>query len=298
VTPRLERGARPRRGDPRRDQPCRGGPRRDPLGRRGVALVLALWVLVLLSFLGLETGVFARADTGSARTLKERLQTYYLARGGLEQGMGWVSDYYQRHPASRLMAKRRGRDFEAVDAPRPPLLTWLSDRGLEGVPLGEGSFSLRFEDLSGRINVNRADPELLLNLAELTGLDRSRAQEVADGILDWIDADDLHRARGAEREWYERRDLPPPRNTPVLQLSELLLVKGVTRDVLYGGGRLKGLARFLTTEGTGKINVNTAPPEVLLAIPGMDPRTVSQLVADRTRRHLGSLADALGNEAD
>ncbi|MBA2563948.1 MAG: general secretion pathway protein GspK [Gemmatimonadetes bacterium] len=265
-------------------------------GRRGVALLLALWVLVLLSFVGLETSVFSRADLGSARYLKERTQTYYLARGGVERGLGLLAEYNLRYPTNPNLARRMGG--ETASGPQPPLLTWLEDRGIDRVPLGEGRYTLRFEDLSGRVNVNRTDQQLLANLAQLTGVERARAQAVADAILDWIDADDLHRGRGAERRWYERRGLPPPRNAPALTISELLLVNGVTDEILYGGGRYKGLARFLTTQGTGKINANTAPPEVLSAIPGMDRSTVTRIVRERERRHLRSLNEVLGDGAE
>jgi general secretion pathway protein K len=266
--------------------------------RRGVALVLALWVLVLLSFIGLEMSTFSRADTGSTRYLKERLQTHYLARGGVERGVGMVAEYYERYPANALAAKNQGRSLGSVTEPRPPILTWLADRGIDHVALGDGGFSLRFEDLSGKVNVNRADPTVLANLARLSGLDHSRAEQVTDCILDWVDADDLHRPRGAEKDEYERHRLTLPRNAPVQQLEELLLVKGVTREILYGGGRYKGLAQFLTTEGSGKINVNTAPPEVLLAVPGMDQGIVSRVIAARRTRALRSLQEVLGTDPE
>jgi general secretion pathway protein K len=263
-----------------------------------VALILALWVMVLLSFLGLEMSTFSRADTGGTRYLKESAQTYYLARGGIENGVGLVAQYFHQYPANALAAKTSGRDMRSVTAPRPQLLTWLHDRGLDHVPLGEGSFSLRFEDLSGRVNVNRADPTVLANLAQRTGLDHSRAQEVTDGILDWIDADDLHRPQGAERDWYERKRLPLPRNAPVTQIEELLLVKGMSREILYGGGRYKGLATFLTTEGSGKINVNTAPLEVLVSVPGLDSGTANRILAARRLHALRSLQEVLGSDPE
>lgn len=267
-------------------------------GRSGVALVLALWVLVLFSFVGLELSTFSRADTGGARYLKERLQAYYLARGGVERGIGMVNDYFRRYPANALAAKNLGRDLSTLKEPRPPLLTWLADRGLDRVPLGAGSYSLRFEDLAGRVNVNRTDPLVLTNLIRLTAVDDVRSRELADAVLDWVDADDQHRPQGAERDWYERHRLLPPRNGPVTQLEELLLVKGMTRDILFGGARTKGLAPFLTTEGPGKINVNSAPAEVLLAIPGLDQGTVSRILATRRTRSLRSLAEVLGADPE
>jgi hypothetical protein len=59
--------------------------------------------------------------------------------------------------------------------------------------------------------------------------------EVADAILDWIDPDDQPRAYGAEREYYMTLDPPyEPRNGPILALDELLMVRGVTPELLYG----------------------------------------------------------------
>ena len=59
--------------------------------------------------------------------------------------------------------------------------------------------------------------------------------QIADAILDWIDKDDRPRAYGAESAYYE--NLEPayrPRNGPLSSLDELLLVQGVTPELLYG----------------------------------------------------------------
>jgi hypothetical protein len=58
---------------------------------------------------------------------------------------------------------------------------------------------------------------------------------IADALLDWVDADDAPRPLGAESEFYA--SLEPsfaPRNGPAECLEELLLVRGVTRQLLYG----------------------------------------------------------------
>jgi hypothetical protein len=59
--------------------------------------------------------------------------------------------------------------------------------------------------------------------------------EVADAILDWIDPDDTPRQSGAEAEAYRTLGVPyAPRNGVPQCLEELLLVRGVTRDLLFG----------------------------------------------------------------
>jgi DNA uptake protein ComE-like DNA-binding protein len=60
-------------------------------------------------------------------------------------------------------------------------------------------------------------------------------EDIADAILDWIDSDNQPRAYGAEDTYYQ--GLSPqrlPSNAPLRSLSELLQVRGVTPELLYG----------------------------------------------------------------
>ncbi len=62
--------------------------------------------------------------------------------------------------------------------------------------------------------------------------------ETADAILDWIDADDEPREFGAEIDYYSSLDRPyRPRNGPLTTIDELLLVRDVTPDLLFGRDR-------------------------------------------------------------
>lgn len=57
----------------------------------------------------------------------------------------------------------------------------------------------------------------------------------ADSILDWIDPDKTPRGSGAEIDYYRRAGLHyAPRNTVPVSLEELLLVRDVTRSLLFG----------------------------------------------------------------
>ena len=60
-------------------------------------------------------------------------------------------------------------------------------------------------------------------------------EQIADSILDWLDEDDLPREFGAEESYYlNLASAYKPRNGQVTSLDELLLVQGVTPDLLYG----------------------------------------------------------------
>lgn len=57
--------------------------------------------------------------------------------------------------------------------------------------------------------------------------------QIADCILDWLDPDDVPRANGAERDFYSSRGYAP-KNGPFETVEELLLVNGITPQLLFG----------------------------------------------------------------
>jgi general secretion pathway protein K len=104
---------------------------------------------------------------------------------------------------------------------------------------------------------------------------------IINSLKDWMDSGDddaITGLSGAESSYYEDRTPPYPcRNGPVNDLDELLLVKGITPELLYGNNEVPGIERYLTVygmaagEGTGftysgRINLNTAELPVLFAL--------------------------------
>lgn len=70
--------------------------------------------------------------------------------------------------------------------------------------------------------------ELLMALPGMT-------EDVADAILDFVDEDDEPREYGAERDYYMSLSTPyAPINGPLQSIEQLLLVRGVTPDLLFG----------------------------------------------------------------
>ena len=98
----------------------------------------------------------------------------------------------------------------------------------------------------------------------------SEARTIIDSLIDWIDAGDgdWEQEFGAESSYYQSLKTPYQcKNGPVEFIEELLLVKGITPELLFGDNKHPGLARLLTTHGTdGKININTADPLLLQAL--------------------------------
>ncbi|MBU1565927.1 MAG: type II secretion system minor pseudopilin GspK [Proteobacteria bacterium] len=122
-----------------------------------------------------------------------------------------------------------------------------------------------------------------------------QAQQLVDALVDWLDADDLESDYGAENSYY--RSLDPPygcKNGPVEYIEELLLVKGITPELLFGTATTKGLADYLTVFGdNGKININTASRLILKSLdPLMNDDLTDRLEAFRRDvRNAAQLAD-------
>lgn len=158
-----------------------------------------------------------------------------------------------------------------------------------------GSLQVKVIDMSGRLQINglvqksggensNTENEIRRMFLELlqSGLfpieDETEAQSIVDALVDWIDEDDDESDFGAESGYYQSLKNPyNARNGPVRSLEELLLIKGISRELLFGTGGKPGLADYLTVNGDdGKMNINTAP---LLVIKSMDPLITDDLLA-------------------
>ena len=108
-----------------------------------------------------------------------------------------------------------------------------------------------------------------------------------DALADWVDKDHNERPLGAEGGYYQTQDpVYAPRNGPIRFVEELLLVRGMTRALLYGDAEHEGIEPYITVLGNdGMINPNTAPLPVLLALlPDMSEENGKDLLAFRSNR--------------
>jgi len=236
--------------------------------QNGMALIMVIWIM---AFLGIVLSAFAfsmRTELDAARSFKEEAEAAGLA----EAGVAWAM--------AELVNKgwRGGGSASATSY----------DSG--DVPLGRGTYRVVVMDEEGKISLNRAPAEVLSRLLRNTGVkDAGLRDTIVDSILDWRDPDNLHHLNGAEEDYY--RSLPHPyhpRNGDFKFLEELLLVKGMAREVLYGNvagkerlaalaamspeerdflpGEYLGIRRSLTVHGSGRVNFHTASLDVLAAM--------------------------------
>ncbi|MDA2916903.1 general secretion pathway protein GspK [Nitrospinae bacterium AH_259_B05_G02_I21] len=240
-----------------------GAPGDTSRGEQGVALILVLWILVLLTLLVMDFAFATRLETRVARNYLEEAQAYYLAQAAVQAALAEIlEDYdytYLEEGDQLVFAKRNPPEGKENEAPNRRDLT-----------LGPGLYGYELADEESKININVITQPRLRALLEEAGLkDSSLRSIIADSILDWIDSDHLHKLNGAEDDYYESNGLPyEAKDRRIDTIEELLLVRGVTPAIFYGeasyedGEPYAGLVHFLTTTGAG-LNNNTASETVL-----------------------------------
>lgn len=243
------------------------------LNDSGVAIPIVLWVLVILMVIAGEFSFTMRVEGSAARNFKDEVSAYHLALAGINLAVAELSGAYSLVAVDRdgkvVLVKREGGGLKPLEAQRV-------------LELGEGKVSYEIEDERGKININTASRETIDELLRLTGVEKTERDTITDSILDWKDSNHEYHLNGAEDDDYSSLPVPyEAKDDDLDTVEELLLVKGVTPEVFYGSGRAPqwltngekgatgkdydGVARFLSTKGDGRINVNTAAQTVLEA---------------------------------
>jgi general secretion pathway protein K len=178
--------------------------------------------------------------------------------------------------------------------------TSSTDNLLEGwaqpiaaLPVERAVVSGDIADEQGKFNLNnllngaaRSDADMQAFQQLLTGL--GLPPELAEAVLDWIDADsDLAGSGGAEDSYYLA--LPHPyraANAPMTQIEELYRIRGFDAPTV---AKLKPFVTALPTRTA--LNVNTASDRVIAAVLGIPLDKAQQLVTERTRAPFASVTD-------
>jgi len=255
--------------------------RKPPLAREGAILIVVLWVLIILSLLVSTLAFEMHVEANVTSYYRKRLKAQYLAKAGMEY--------------AKMVLLKAGTLSEDMEELYPQL--YLSslhlNRGMAVEDLrqevGEGEFTISLIPEQGRRNINRLTDDDWREILDQSFVPEDLWDELIDCFMDWVDADDNHRLSGAESddEFYEDRGYEV-KNAPLDTLDELLLIRGFTPAIVYGGPPIEedappltGIVRGLTTYGDGRVNINTASRAVLMTYPEMDEWMVDAILEGR-----------------
>ena len=270
---------------------------------KGIALLMVLWVLILLSAIATEFCFAMRTEVNMVRNFKEETEAYYIALAGLNRAVMELVRNESTHERRKILEK----EDEAADETSQ---RWRMNTTIPPVPFSEGEFRVQIENEAGKINLNTADEPLLKMMLSNFGLEEREKSIIVDSIIDWRDKNDLHRMNGAENDYYQ--SLPTPyecKNADFDAVEELLMVRGITPEIFYGGlaqmvtvfqdrGSKRGrINRRATTVKGSKICINAASREMLLSLPRMAEELVQSVVDFRKKadfKSLGEVSTLLG----
>jgi general secretion pathway protein K len=139
----------------------------------------------------------------------------------------------------------------------------------------------------------------------LMGVDAAEIPQIAGAIMDWIDRDDDTQMGSSDTESDYYMGLEPPyraKNGPIDDLSELMLIRGITPEMYWGSGGAGvrswsrgaqglrsqldepsypiGFVDLFTSIG-GKMNINTASATQLQVFPEVDEMLAQEIVKMR-----------------
>jgi general secretion pathway protein K len=229
-----------------------GGRTRDlPTRQRGVALVMVLWGCMLLTVVATSFAFSIRAETTIAGNYLQRARAEALADAGVSRGI-----------VELLMPNSESRR--------------VADGSIKERTLGAAKFTFAITSENGKIDLNGAADVLI------HGLFSQLVETIPDLTLD--DSRRLAKAvierrkpsRGAQPPQEDEDDPEVPGDGQFLTVSELTRIPGITPEIVAA---LAGSLTVYTRQP--KIDAVSAPRQVLLAIPGLEPERVDQFLAAR-----------------
>jgi general secretion pathway protein K len=249
---------------------------------RGAALIVTLLIITTLTGLTIAFSEDSSIELPLAGYTKNGHRAHEIGRSGI-------------HLAMALLDMDKDKEMDSLNE------DWarISPENFPETMPEDLTFAVRVIDESSKLNLNSlrtADGEIdeegaerLGRLFRILGIEEKRLNPV----LDWLDADDIERLDGAENDYYESlKDFFGCANSPFITIGQIFLVKGMKEVHRFGDGKQRALLDFLTIYSDGKVNVNTASPEVLQSLDEeIDDNLAQAIIAYRSEEDFKTIED-------
>lgn len=233
---------------------------------RGIALLLALLVLTILTALILEFDAEARREYRAAAAFRDEYKASMLTRAAVQAARAVLQQ-------DLLREKMTGQKYDG------PTDIWAMP--IKNYAIGDGFLTAQIQDETGKLNLNDLASSSGGDIEQKKKLVRAKRlfellrinPSLVDALIDWIDQDEIPQPAGAESLYYQ--SLRPPyrsANSPLPGLGDLRLIKGFTPEIIE---RISPYVTVFPQEGGAPMNINTADP---LVIQTLDP-SLTQTVA-------------------
>ena len=239
----------------------------------GVALLVVLWACTLLAILAGGYASLAHVESEQARYTLAMMRARYAAEAGVMRG---IHDVYA------------GRKAGLVPGPEQTT-RWMGDGQPWSFKVDGARVTVTVEDEAGKIDLNAADPAILMSLFMAAGANQARARRLADDVVIWRtttatpDADAIKRYESAGRPY-------APRQARFPSVEELQSVLGMDAALFA-----KVEPALTLWSGLDTPVPYYAPVNVLSALPNMPADIAKAYVNERSRMPIGTLVTLPGN---
>jgi general secretion pathway protein K len=222
--------------------------------QRGIALVVVLWLVVLITVIGSSHARNTRIETSLAFNHVGTAQARALAEAGINRA---IMELFVSNTDTR----------------------WALDGTAYQIQLDSGSVNVSIRDASGLLDLNKTDAPQLEAVLQAAGVKEAARRQLIDVILDWRDKDHLRRLHGAEDNDYRHAGLNwGARDGPFANVDELRYVLGMTPELF------ERLAPYLTVfSSRSDVNLKYAPSWLFSALTNSEREADSNLAIKDTQ---------------
>jgi general secretion pathway protein K len=248
---------------------------------RGVALLAVLLGIALMTLIVVDFAMTSGLGFVSAANQANELRAGYLARSGINLGLGLLAED-ERNKAQISTPAESLNDVWAV--PFPPM------------PLEGGTVTLSIVDEGRKLNLNAMVQNGVPNQAAIQKVQRlftilDVSPDLVQGIIDWITPNNGTGSGGNIGDYYLTLRPPyQPRYGAMPTIADLQMVQGFNEAIF------NRVSPFLTVMAETAVNANTASPQVLAALEPQlteDQKLVLEIIDARTIRPFAQITDLM-----
>ncbi len=280
--------------------------------QKGMALVLAMFTIVLVSYIATEIAYETSVEYLVNSTAVSKIKAHYAAQAGIEISLLRIK-IYQQITSKMSKAAKEAMKLNILNLIWQMPLAWppvvpdgLDEIGKENInsvlkeSLVDASYTATITDEGTKIDINSlwgptkglrdATREQILQIFEnKIASDEKWAKEhqslkpseIVDNLQDWVTPSNMG-SRGDKTSYFSSLGEGYPPHRGFRTVGEVRLVPGVTEDIY------NLLKDHLTVYGMKGINPNTASRDILMALDvSMTKKVVDEIVARRENPALG-----------